>query len=52
MRNHCLENGLVLRATGDRMLFAPPLVITHAEVDQMIDITRKGLEHAWKVLTA
>ena len=52
VRNHCLENGLVLRATGDRMLFSPPLVITHAEVDQMIDITRKGLEHAWKVMTA
>ncbi|KAI1691995.1 aminotransferase class-III domain-containing protein [Ditylenchus destructor] len=50
VRNHCLENGLVLRATGDRMLFSPPLVITHAEVDQMIDITRKGLEHAWKVM--
>ena len=52
MRNDCLENGLVLRATGDRMLFSPPLVITHAEVDQMIDITRKGLEHAWEVMTA
>jgi putrescine aminotransferase len=52
VRNHCLENGLVLRATGDRMLFSPPLVISHAEVDQMVDITRKGLEHAWKVMTA
>lgn len=50
VRNHCLANGLVLRATADRMLFSPPLVITHAEVDEMIDITRKGLEHAWSVL--
>ncbi|MFC3075890.1 aspartate aminotransferase family protein [Shinella pollutisoli] len=52
VRNHCLENGLVLRATGDRMLFSPPLVISHAEVDEMIDITKKGLDHAWAVLRA
>ena len=52
VRNKCVEAGLIMRATGDRMLFSPPLVISHAEVDQMIDITRKGLEHAWKVMTA
>ncbi len=50
VRNHCLANGLVLRATGDRMLFSPPLVISRAEIDDMIAITRKGLDHAWKVM--
>ena len=50
VRNHCLANGLVLRATGDRMLFSPPLVISRSEIDQMIEITRKGLDHAWKVM--
>ncbi|MCD2181034.1 aspartate aminotransferase family protein [Rhizobium sp. GN54] len=50
VRNHCLANGLVLRATGDRMLYSPPLVITRAEIDDMITITRKGLDHAWKVM--
>ncbi|MCV3738569.1 aspartate aminotransferase family protein [Rhizobium sp. TRM96647] len=50
VRNHCLANGLVLRATGDRMLYSPPLVITRAEIDDMIAITRKGLDHAWKVV--
>ncbi len=50
VRNHCLSNGLVLRATGDRMLFSPPLVISRAEIDDMIAITRKGLDHAWKVM--
>ncbi len=38
------------RATGDRMPFSPPLVISRAEIDDMIAITRKGLDHAWKVM--
>ncbi|KKX28016.1 aspartate aminotransferase family protein [Rhizobium sp. LC145] len=50
VRNHCLTNGLVLRATGDRMLYSPPLIVTRAEVDEMIDTTRKGLDHGWKVM--
>ena len=32
------------------MLFSPPLIITRGEIDQMIEITRKGLDHAWKVM--
>lgn len=50
VRNHCLANGLVLRATGDRMLYSPPLVISRSEIDDMITITRNGLDHAWKVM--
>ena len=45
VRNHCIENGLIMRATGDRMLASPPLVISHGEVDQMIETLRKGLDH-------
>lgn len=45
VRDHALEDGLILRATGDRMLASPPLVISHAEVDQMIDITRAALDN-------
>ncbi|SIR14761.1 putrescine aminotransferase [Rhizobium sp. RU20A] len=50
VRNHCLENGLILRATGDRMLASPPLVISEAEVDEMVTKLRAGLDHAWGVL--
>ncbi|MBY5569632.1 aspartate aminotransferase family protein [Rhizobium leguminosarum] len=50
VRNHALANGLVLRATGDRMLASPPLVISHAEVDDMARITRLALDLAWKEL--
>ena len=27
-RDICFENGLIMRAVGDRMIIAPPLVIT------------------------
>ncbi|MEH7904628.1 aspartate aminotransferase family protein [Rhizobium laguerreae] len=50
VRNHALANGLVLRATGDRLLASPPLVISHAEVDEMARITRLALDLAWKEL--
>lgn len=45
VRNHCLQNGLVMRATSDRMLASPALVISRSEVDEMIGILRKGLDH-------
>lgn len=45
VRNHCLENGLVMRATGDRMLASPPLTISRGEVDQIIETLRKGLDY-------
>ncbi|ROS00094.1 putrescine aminotransferase [Sinobacterium caligoides] len=47
-RLHALENGLVLRATEDTMLFSPPLVISHAEIDEMMTITRASLDHVAK----
>ncbi len=45
VRNHCLANGLVMRATGDRMLASPALTISRSEVDQIIETLRKGLDH-------
>ena len=47
---YALANGLVLRATGDRMLASPPLVISHEEVDEMARIARIALDAAWKEL--
>lgn len=52
VRNHALANGLVLRATGDRMLASPPLVISHEEVDEMARIAKIALDAAWKELRA
>lgn len=44
VRNQCVDKGVILRATGDRMLFSPPLIISRLEVDQAVDTLRKGLD--------
>jgi putrescine aminotransferase len=50
VRNKCVEAGLIMRATGDRMLASPPLIITHEEVDFMTSTLRKALDAAWMEL--
>ncbi|HEV7433506.1 MAG TPA: aspartate aminotransferase family protein [Pseudorhizobium sp.] len=45
VRNHCLDNGLIMRATGDRMLASPAFTIAYSEVDQMVETVRRGLDH-------
>lgn len=45
VRNHCVENGLILRATGDRMLASPALTISRSEVDEVIEKLRAALDH-------
>ena len=39
-RLHCFANGLVMRAIGDTMVLSPPLVITEAEIDELIGLAR------------
>jgi len=50
-RDIFVANGLVMRAVGDTMVAAPPFVISHAEVDELVDkawrcldLTRKALD--------
>ncbi len=45
VRNHCVENGVILRATGDRMLASPALTISRSEVDEVVDKLRLALDH-------
>jgi len=40
----CVENGAMIRASGDSMVMAPPLVVTHGEVDKLMDIYRAALD--------
>lgn len=42
-RDLCVENGLVMRAVGDTMVVAPPLVLSHEQADELVD-------KAWKTL--
>ena len=43
-RSHCFRLGLIMRAVGDRMIIAPPLVMTHAQIDEMIALIRSCLD--------
>ena len=43
-RGHCFGNGLIMRAVGDRMIVAPPLVITRTQIDEMMALIRRCLE--------
>ncbi|MBB5019902.1 putrescine aminotransferase [Chitinivorax tropicus] len=36
-RDYCFKNNLIMRATGDRMLLSPPLVMTRSEIDELVD---------------
>jgi putrescine aminotransferase len=43
-RGHCFANGLIMRAVGDRMIIAPPLNITTAQIDEMMALIYKCLD--------
>ncbi len=43
-RGHCFDNGLVMRAVGDRMIIAPPLVMSHADIDELVTKARQALD--------
>ncbi|RMN26638.1 putative aminotransferase [Pseudomonas coronafaciens pv. zizaniae] len=43
-RTFCFEKGLIMRAVGDTMIIAPPLVIRFAEIDELVSKARKCLD--------
>ncbi len=43
-RGHCFNNGLIMRAVGDTMIIAPPLVISKDEIDELVTKARKCLD--------
>ncbi len=43
-RDLCIENGLVMRATRDTMIISPPLVITRAQIDELIEKAGRALD--------
>ncbi len=51
-RKHCFANGLVMRAVGDRMIIAPPLVMAHAQIDEMVALILLCLDLTWQELKA
>lgn len=49
-REHCFRNGLVMRAVGDTMIIAPPLVITPESIDELVTLARRSLDQTLAVL--
>ncbi|KQW89149.1 aminotransferase [Massilia sp. Root418] len=43
-RAHMFSTGIIMRAVGDRMIIAPPLVMTHAQIDEMVALIRRALD--------
>jgi putrescine aminotransferase len=43
-RDHCLDQGLIMRAVRDVMVLSPPLIISEAEIDEITAKTGRALE--------
>ncbi len=52
VRDICIRNGLMVRAIRDSIVMCPPLIISHAEVDRMVEIIGKSLQEAESGLRA
>ncbi len=43
LRDRCIANGLMVRAVRDSIVVCPPLIITEAEIDRLVEIFDKSL---------
>jgi putrescine aminotransferase len=51
-RDYCFENGLVMRAVGDSMIVAPPLIISQQQIDELIEKAHRSLDQTAAALMA
>jgi putrescine aminotransferase len=52
VRDACIKNGLMVRGIRDSIVMCPPLIITRAEVDRMVDIIGRSLREVEPELRA
>ncbi|MBS0376287.1 MAG: aminotransferase class III-fold pyridoxal phosphate-dependent enzyme [Proteobacteria bacterium] len=52
VRDICIRRGVMVRAIRDTLVFCPPLIITHAEIDRLVDTLRAALDEAVPKLRA
>ena len=43
-RDHCFNNGLIMRAVGDTMIISPPLIMNKEQIDELVSIAAKCLD--------
>ena len=46
------DNGVIMRAVGERMIVAPPLVMTRAQIDEMVALIRLCLDKTYAEVKA
>mgnify|MGYP000861927846 FL=1 len=51
-RDFCFNNGLIMRAVGDAMIICPPLVISHSEINELIDKAKLCLDLTWEKINS
>ncbi len=49
-RDRCVENGLVMRAIRDGMVLSPPLIVTEAQIDEVVDKARRSFDQTLRAL--
>ncbi|EGD59266.1 putative aminotransferase [Novosphingobium nitrogenifigens DSM 19370] len=52
VRDACIARGLMVRAIRDAIVMSPPLVITHAEIDQLVGTIADALDASAEQLAA
>jgi putrescine aminotransferase len=52
VRDTCIKNGLMVRGIRDSIVMCPPLIISRADIDRMIDIIARSLREAAPALRA
>ena len=46
-REYCFQNGLIMRAVGDRMIISPPLIMTPADIDTLVERASLALDRTY-----
>jgi putrescine aminotransferase len=52
VRDFCIDNGLMVRGIRDTIVMSPPLIISHQQIDDLVDIIRRSLDSAMPKLKA
>jgi 4-aminobutyrate---pyruvate transaminase len=48
----CQEEGVILRALGDALTVAPPLIVSEAEIQEILRVIGVALDRAWALVEA
>ena len=52
VRDICIRRGVMVRGIRDSLVFCPPLIISHAEIDRIVDTIKESLDEAAPLLRA